>query len=195
MKGPEAPYESQGRDWDDDYWKYNNRGADRDRYDAPRTTTANAWETREERERRTTYPPVPPPKVPSPARSSYDPARPLSTRLDYPPATDRGDDRERTYHPPPARDAYPSPLRNRLAGAPPVDDLRPPVKRTREDYEYYSGRASYERPVSPAQMPPTSAGSSYYDSSRAPLTSASTVRSGAPPEYPTATYDRPARQS
>ncbi|KAK0240889.1 hypothetical protein EDD85DRAFT_382768 [Armillaria nabsnona] len=218
----QAPYEGRGRDWDDDYWKFNNRGADRDRYDAPRTTTANAWETREERERRTTtYPPAPPPRVPSPARSSYE-ARPLSTRLDYPPATApaaAGDDRERTYPPPPppVRDARftgtattpspgytgtrrprsPSPPRNRLAGAPPADDLRPP-KRTREDYDYYSGRASYERPVSPAQPPPTSAGSNYYDSSRAPPTSASTVGSGAPPEYSRdypATYDRPVRQS
>ncbi|PBK95238.1 hypothetical protein ARMGADRAFT_1163861 [Armillaria gallica] len=95
------------------------------------------------------------------------------------------------------RPRSPSPLRNRLAGAPPADDLSPP-KRTREDYDYYSGRASYERPVSPAQPPPTSAGSSYYDSSRAPPTPASTVGSGAPPEYSRdcpATYDRPVRQS
>ncbi|KAG7442621.1 uncharacterized protein BT62DRAFT_935918 [Guyanagaster necrorhizus] len=228
----QAPYEGRGRDWDDDYWKYNARGADRDRFDAPRTSTASAWETREERERRTTsYPPVPPPpRAPSPARSSYDPTRPLSTRLtDYPPTTApaaAGDDRERTYPPPPppppsARDARftgtattpspgytgtrrprspsPSPLRTRLAGAPPADDLRPPVKRSRDDYDYYGGRASYERPVSPAQPPPTSAGSSYYDSSRSqPPTSASTVGSSASAEYSReypATYDRPVRQS
>ncbi len=103
---PQAPYEGRGRDWDDNYWKYNNRGADRDRYDAPRTTTASACETREERERRTmTYPPAPPPRVPSPVRSSYDLARSLSTRLDYCSSGCR-DDRKRTYPPPPpSRDA------------------------------------------------------------------------------------------
>lgn len=175
-----------GRDWE----RPPPREYERDRFDAP---PAPGWETREERERRvsSTYPP---PADAAPAPRSFE-TRPLGSRLSdgYHPPEDRSypRDLERPRYPAPepdppfsrVRPRSPSPLRR--PGA--VDDLRPPVKRARDDSygaAYYPPSAT-EPPLRAgppadypprARSPPAVGSSTYFDDQRAPP-----YRSGPPP--------------
>ncbi|KAH7928943.1 hypothetical protein BV22DRAFT_167479 [Leucogyrophana mollusca] len=167
------------RSWD------RNPAADRDRFDrdAPPPVRGNGWDDRGER--RPAYPG-------SPVRSIDGGARPLSSRLNdsYPPGND-----DRAYPPRDLdRSRYPSALEgspstfSRVRGRSPsplrrgggnsMDDLRPPLKRAREDAPYPSGYYSPPRRGSitgeyPARSiatpPPSSGGSStFYDSRGGP---------------------------
>ncbi|KAI0369612.1 hypothetical protein BV20DRAFT_1121871 [Pilatotrama ljubarskyi] len=164
----ERPYE----EWNDRSWE-RGREYDRDARFVEREAVPPAWETREERERRAAYPPdVPPP--PPPARA-YE--RPLSARL-----TDAYPD-ERAYldrgrygvELAPAysrvRPRSPSPLRRSGAS----DDMRPPLKRAREDPyaagPYYPEEPPRGGPVEYAprmRTPPPPPSSAYYDDPRYP---------------------------
>ncbi|OBZ70819.1 hypothetical protein A0H81_09475 [Grifola frondosa] len=118
---------------------------------------SNGWETREERERRVSFPLS---DAPPPASRSFE-QRPLSSRLtDGYPADDRGyvRDLDRGRYPPDTspssfsrvRPRSPSPLRR---GA---DEMRPPLKRAREDTYapgYYSPCPAVGEP--PRAPPPS----------------------------------------
>ncbi|KAG5641010.1 hypothetical protein DXG03_006384 [Asterophora parasitica] len=218
------------REWsaaDEDYYKSRqwDRGtaplppsssaSDRDRFDRepPRS---HGWDARDERDRRDFQ------RAPSPSR--YDPSpRPLSSRLTDsfggpppPPSSDRG-----SYAPPPpSRDAQysrvrprsPSPARR--PGGQPLEDNRPPVKRSREDAyapDFYPPPSSAQTqsvrdpgpprggypPLSRGNSPPPSSGaSSYFDRSGPPPSSGGTATGDRPDyahrgDYPPATYERP----
>ncbi|KAI0744330.1 hypothetical protein C8Q80DRAFT_1258371 [Daedaleopsis nitida] len=113
------------------------------------------WDTRPDRERRAAYPPDLPPST---APRSFE-QRPLSSRLTDSYAEDRAyardSDRDR-YPPPPAdsapysrvRPRSPSPMRRSTA----ADELRPPLKRARDDA--YSGGGGAYYPDEPRGPPP-----------------------------------------
>ncbi|PSS05432.1 hypothetical protein PHLCEN_2v3856 [Hermanssonia centrifuga] len=136
---------------------------------------APGWETREERDRRVSggfVPPAAPPTRP------FD-SRPLSARLSdaYPPSDDRDRPFERARYPPidaspsvgfsRVRQRSPSPLRRPGPG---LEDLRPPLKRPRDDAygpDYYSPPgidSSRDYPTSRLRTPPPVGG--YYDDTR-----------------------------
>lgn len=197
-------YAERRRPWDEEtYIRRTYPNADRDRFerDAPPVASArnNGWETRDERDRR--------PYAPgSPARPFDSGQRPLSSRLTEPysgpPGTAPPDHRyprdvDRSRYPPSAggspppfsrvRHRSPSPV-GRRPGPPgsSLDDIRPPMKRQRDDVTYppssgyYSPlgrdrRASTDYPPRPLSPPPGSGGS-YYD--RPPPLSGGTAGSG-----------------
>ncbi|GJE90044.1 hypothetical protein PsYK624_061660 [Phanerochaete sordida] len=140
---PNVPFDEwdrERRDWDRPPTMDRDRDHDRDRF-LSREPPPPSWETREERDRRVSggFPPAPlsiagdaPPSRP------FD-SRPLSARLSEPYAADDRDRFERARYPP--LDASPgsysrvrgrSPTPPRRPGAP-IDDLRPPMKRARDD--------------------------------------------------------------
>ncbi|KAH9949077.1 hypothetical protein B0H21DRAFT_730460 [Amylocystis lapponica] len=199
---PEPP--AYGRDWRDDERGYPNdwdahngrpwerpaREYSRERegrYGDRDPVTGNGWETREERERRVSLGATA--EAPASAPRTFEP-RPLSSRLTNGYPEERyGRDLERARYPPVdstplpfsrVRPRSPSPLRR--PGA--VDDLRPPLKRAREDFPpasgYYSPVPRADSPRAgppPAEYPPRLrtppvGGGGYYDDPRAP---------GAPP--------------
>ncbi|KDQ55642.1 hypothetical protein JAAARDRAFT_37047 [Jaapia argillacea MUCL 33604] len=163
-------------------------------------TRPPTWETREERERRGEYP------VPAPPRAAYEapPKRDLGSRItDAYPAEERAvyplpptRDFERGRYPPAdvseplpssrVRPRSPSPMRR----AGPVDDLRPPMKRAREDPPYSGGGGYYSQdppprrdplpaPDYPSRLPspPVASGSAgYYERSGAPYAGGPVVR-------------------
>ncbi|KAI0665856.1 hypothetical protein C8Q78DRAFT_478723 [Trametes maxima] len=166
----ERPY---GEEWNERSWD-RGREYDRDARFVERDAVPPAWETREERERRAAYPP---PEVPPAPTRVYE--RTLGSRLSDPYPDDRAYlDRGRYAEPAPTysrvRPRSPSPLRR----APGSDDLRPPVKRAREDpyapAPYYADEPPRGGPVdyqprmrSPPPPPPPSG--AYYDDPRYPL--------------------------
>jgi hypothetical protein len=175
---------------DESYWKSRpgwDRELDKDRIErAAPLARNNGWETREESERRNSFPG-------SPSTRSFD-TRPLGSRLteSY---TRPGEDRqypprehERPRYPPtpvegtPAfsrvRPRSPSPMSRRPGPGSVVDDGRPPMKRAREDVPYtgyYSpeprrpavagGPSDYPSRVAPTPRPEAAP---YYDG-RGPL--------------------------
>jgi len=188
---------------EDSYWKSRSGTWDREAIDKDRVERGvrnNGWETREERERRSSFPG-------SPSARSFDTPqqRPLGSRLTegYP-----GEDRvypprelERSRYPPTSsegaafsrvRPRSPSPISRRPGPGSVVDDGRPPVKRPREDASYAAGYYSPEprRPVvtgGPTDYPPRSAATprpesaSYYDARVGPPVPPSGSRNG--PSY------------
>ncbi|EIW83553.1 hypothetical protein CONPUDRAFT_136503 [Coniophora puteana RWD-64-598 SS2] len=146
---------------------------------------AGSWDARDARDDRD--------RRPLPYSTSSDSTRPLGSRPDtFPPpypADDRAYrdlDRARyppadTAPPPPfsrVRGRSPSPIRRNGPGGAPIDDMRPPLKRTRDDASYagpgpggFYGRSPPRRdsvasdyPRSVATPPPSSGGSgSFYD--------------------------------
>ncbi|KAI8972170.1 hypothetical protein BD414DRAFT_500441 [Trametes punicea] len=169
-----------GDEWSERSWD-RAREYDRDARFIERDAVLPAWETREERDRRTAYPP---PDVPPPAPRVYE--RPLGSRLTDPYTDDRAyvdHGRYPPVEPPPyarVRPRSPSPLRRSGAS----DDLRPPLKRAREDsysaVPYYpddpprGGPAEYPpRMRTPAPPPP---GGAYYDDPRYPASPGSRER-------------------
>ena len=136
------------------------------------------WEARDERDRRAAYPPA---DLPPSASRSYDPPRPLSSRLTDSYADDRGyaRDHDRARYPPPppppadgpsysrVRPRSPSPVRRTAPG----DDPRPPLKRPRDD-AYPSGGFYPDEARGPSEYPPPRlrspppAGGGYYDDPR-----------------------------
>jgi hypothetical protein len=213
------PYDRR-RDWsaaDEEYWKSrpqwerSNPPSDRERFD--RDAPPPRWETRDERDRRESFPPA---RAPSPPRAYDGPPRPLSSRLTDSYSSPAGA-ADRSYPPPPPRDP-PSFSRVRPRSPSPrprpTDDARPPPKRMRDEAYpsgYYSPpprEASLRRPADyPSRgpsPPPTSGGSSYYDRTGPPPSSGSTTtaslvpgdRDYLPPrdrlDYPPpASYERP----
>ena len=194
---PAEPLSYPPREWrDSDRRPYTEDLADRS-WDRPREYERDsrlpdreapppAWETREERERRGTYPP-PPADLPPPARS-YE-QRPLSSRLTDPDPYDRTyprDDRAPGRYPPvdpPSsysrirpRSPSPGPLRRSTAN----DDLRPPLKRPRDSSYPTPGGGGYypppdrDEPRGPPpsdypprlRTPPPARGGGYYDDPR-----------------------------
>ena len=172
-----------GDDLHDRSWD-RSREYDRDARFTEHDAAPRAWEMREERERRGTYPP--PADLPPPARP-YE-QRPLSSRLTdpypderaYPPRDDRAPAR---YEPPSSysrvrpRSPSPGPLRRSAAS----DDLRPPLKRARDDSfpapgpgpAYYPpadrdepGYAAPARLRTPPPPPPPPTGGAYYEGAR-----------------------------
>ncbi|OCH89049.1 hypothetical protein OBBRIDRAFT_794632 [Obba rivulosa] len=156
-------------EWDRSWERPSTAGArdcDRDtRYPEREAGPPHGWETREERERRvsgTFAAPEPPAAHARPFEQ-----RSLGARLsDAYPADDRGypreldRDRDRPRYPPVdasppvptfsrVRPRSPSPVRR---GGPPVDDMRPPVKRARDDT--YGGPSGYYPPAPVAAEPP-----------------------------------------
>ncbi|KIM83433.1 hypothetical protein PILCRDRAFT_443724 [Piloderma croceum F 1598] len=174
---------------DESYWK-SRPGWDRETLDKERIERAapparnNGWETREESERRNSFPG-------SPSTRSFDTSqqRPLGSRLtesyarpgedrQYPP---REHERPR-YPPTPAegtpafsrvRPRSPSPMSRRPGPGSVVDDGRPPMKRAREDVPYTAGYYSPE-----PRRPAVAGGPSDYPSRTAP-----TPRPEAAPYY------------
>lgn len=208
------PYEGRPRQLsgtEEDSWKSQPRPEswDREALDKDRLLRGvpparhNGWETREERERRGSFPG-------SPARPlEASQQRPLGSRLSdnysgpgedrsYPPR-----DLERSRYPPPldgpatysrVRPRSPSPISRRPGPGSVIDDGRPPMKRPREDAPYPPGYYSPEprRPIAggpsdyptrSGQTPRPDGGAAYYDARLPP------VRSGPPPydrDYPVA---------
>lgn len=197
-----------GRDWregdhayPDDWdarngrtWERPVRDYDRDRVLDRDAGANNGWETREERERRVSSSFPPPPEHPAPAPRSFE-QRPLSSRLTDGYIGDEpryGREPERPHFastPPPAvfsrvRPRSPSPVRRPGAV---LDDLRPPVKRPRDDAYGSSGyyppapppaetlppRSTGDYPPSRLRTPPPASSASYYDD----------LRASAPPPY------------
>ncbi|KAI0075863.1 hypothetical protein K474DRAFT_1663752 [Panus rudis PR-1116 ss-1] len=205
------------RDWREDQRGYNDDwdrrgGWDRDRerdreFDRdpryldrdppPPVSGPPAWDSRDDRDRRSSYPSADSTVPPRPYES-----RPLSARLSdgYPPADDRDRERDRTYgrdfdrrYPAAAADTDPAPFTSRVrprspSPAPsslrrPVDDIRPPIKRVRDEAYpsgYYSPTAA-----SPLDPPPPS------DYAHGPPPTSSRLRNSPPP--PSSSYydDRP----
>lgn len=181
-------------DWDRSWTRPSAAGAreyDRDaRYPDGESGQPPGWETREERDRRVSGA-FPAPEPPAAHARPFE-QRSLSSRLsDTYAGDDRGFgreiDRDRARYPsaaasPPApafsrvRPRSPSPARR--AGPPAVDDLRPPVKRARDDA--YGGPAYYapapvaaEPPrggdyVPRMRTPPAGGSGAYYDDRRGP---------------------------
>ncbi|KAI0646020.1 hypothetical protein C8Q79DRAFT_729822 [Trametes meyenii] len=161
----ERPY---GDDWNERTWD-RSREYDRDARFVERDAVPPAWETREERERRAAYPEVPPTST-----RVYE--RTLGSRLSDPYPDDRAYlDRGRFVESAPTysriRPRSPSPIRR----APGSDDLRPPVKRAREDpyapAPYYADEPPRGGPVDyPPRMrsPPPPPSGAYYDDPRYP---------------------------
>ncbi|TFK82529.1 hypothetical protein K466DRAFT_666461 [Polyporus arcularius HHB13444] len=166
------------RPYGDDYDRSWDRSRDYDR-DGRFPDRDPAWETREERDRRPAYPPPPPDVTPASSRP-YEPQRPLSSRLSDAYPDDRGYsrdvDRDRGRFPPSdpppfsrVRPRSPSPVRRSTAN----DDLRPPLKRARED-PYPSGGyyPPGDEPRRPSDFPPPRlrtpppSGGGYYDDPR-----------------------------
>ncbi|KAH7916595.1 hypothetical protein BJ138DRAFT_289681 [Hygrophoropsis aurantiaca] len=164
-------------------WDRNAPPPDRDRFD--RDAPPPRWD---DRDRRPGYPP-------SPTRSVDGGVRPLSSRLNEAYAASAEDrayaarELDRSRYPPPPLDGPPpafsrvrgrSPSPPRRGGGPgsSMDDLRPPMKRVREDPPYPSGYYSPPRrgsiagdypPRSVATPPPSSgASSTFYDSRSGP---------------------------
>ncbi|KZP22346.1 hypothetical protein FIBSPDRAFT_859647 [Athelia psychrophila] len=203
---------------DEDYYKtrppsasWDREGLDRDRVierGAPPARN-NGWETREERERRSSFPAPASPSM-RPFESAQARPNPTASRLSdtYPTPTEERayppKDYDRARYPPSAessasfsriRARSPSPISRRptLPGSV-ADDGRPPLKRAREDVpysgpDYYSPdrRAPAPGPPSdyiPARVPPNRATNEppYYDTRDA--------RSGPPPG--SAPINRPA---
>ncbi|KAI0699887.1 hypothetical protein C8T65DRAFT_658882 [Cerioporus squamosus] len=161
----------------DDYDRSWDRARDYDR-DGRFPDRDPAWEAREDRDRRPPYPPLP--DVPPAASRAYEPQRPLSSRLSDAYPDDRGYsrdvDRDRARFPPNdpppfsrVRPRSPSPVRRSTAS----DDLRPPLKRARED-PYPSGGyyPPGDEPRRPSDFPPPRlrtpppSGGGYYDDPR-----------------------------
>ncbi|KAI0820092.1 hypothetical protein BC628DRAFT_941127 [Trametes gibbosa] len=188
---PSPPHSYPPRDWrgsersytGGDNWVEQPRAWDRDRdrdirY-VERNVLPHAWETREERERRDGYPV--PPDVPPPARP-YD--RSLSARLTDPYPDDRtaylGRDRSRYGVEPPPPSPPPGPSYSRVRPRSPSparrsgasDDIRPPIKRARDDTYYYPDTLIEHYPPPPPlplriRTPPPPP-VSYYDDLRYP---------------------------
>jgi hypothetical protein len=203
---------------EDSYWKSRSASWDRESLDKDRIQRGippvrhnNGWETREERERRSSFPGSPSAR---PLEASQQ--RPLGSRLteSY---SGPGDDRpypprdlERSRYPPApiegaaafsrVRPRSPSPIARRPGPGNVVDDGRPPMKRVREDAPYSAGYYSPEprRPAvtgGPSDYPPRAAptprpegGAPYYDARLHPVPP-SGGRTGPPPydrDYPVA---------
>ncbi|KAI1787444.1 hypothetical protein LXA43DRAFT_896190 [Ganoderma leucocontextum] len=166
-----------GDDLHDRSWD-RSREYDRDTRFPDRDAAPPAWETREERERRSTYPP---PADLAPPTRPYE-QRPLSSRLTDPYPDDRvypRDDRAPARYDPPSsysrvrpRSPSPGPLRRATAG----DDLRPPLKRPRDEsfpptapggvyYPPDRDEPSYAPPPR-LRTPPPAAGGAYYEAPR-----------------------------
>ncbi|PCH35939.1 hypothetical protein WOLCODRAFT_28224 [Wolfiporia cocos MD-104 SS10] len=182
-------WEARRRTWD----RTNAHDYNQERYVEREPVPNNGWETREERERRvsSTFPP-PTTVDPAPAtQRSYD--RPLSSRLtDVYANDDRGYPRDLERGRYPVNDTAPSFSRVRPRSPSPVrrpgavDDLRPPVKRARDDAYgpgYYSSATGgvdvpragpgteYPPPLRRSPLPVSSA--PYYDDHAPPYAAGS----------------------